>query len=166
MSITYSDAAAEAFALGLSVTRIVETIEIYNSSVGSRYYVNAPDALTATLETLETVTFQPRSFTPKKPNLTTESVPETTITIDSVDPDMQQFFKAADASRIKSVIRLRAFNPADTSVPLERQPIEFTASNIGVKESQAQIRGTFADLKKKQFPSLLYTYARFPSLGR
>ena len=163
---TYTQAAQEQISLGLSTLRIVETMELYNSALGSLYFVNAPNSLTATLEDgTTTVTFMPLNISATRPSLSTDSVPELTVNCDGIDGTLIDYINSANASGLQTDVRLRLYNAASLTAPMEMQPISFTAGTFTLTELQLQIKATFANIKNKRFPLDRYTTVEFPSLS-
>lgn len=163
---TYTEAAAEQISRGLSTLKIVETMQLYNSAIGSLYYVNAPNSITAMLEDGTTsATFTPLNISATRPSLTTDSVPELTVNCDGIDGDLIDFCHSANASGVETVVTLRLYNAADLTAPMETRPISFTAGTITLTELQLQIKATFANIKNKRFPLERYTTAEFPALS-
>ena len=163
---TYTEAAAEQISQGLSTLQIVETMQLYNSALGSLYYVNAPNSIIATLEDgVTSVTFIPLNISATRPSLTTDSVPELTVNCDGIDETLIDFCHSANASRLETVVTLRLYNAAALTAPMEAQPISFTAGTITLTELQLQIKATFANIKNKRFPLDRYTTAEFPALS-
>lgn len=163
---TYTEAAAEQIARGRSTLQLVETIELYNSALGSLYYVNAPNSITATLEDgTTTATFTPMNFSVTKPQLSTDAVPELTVNLDGIDGTLIDYIHATNASGVETVVKCRVFNAASLAAPMEIQPLSFTANTLTLTELQLQIKAVFANIKNKRFPLDRYTTVDFPALS-
>lgn len=163
---TYTEAATEQLARGRSTLQLVETIQLYNSSVGSLYYVNSPQSITATLEDgVTSVTFVPLRFQAEKPSYSSDVVPEFTLAMDGIDATFQDFAHAANASGVETICTCRVFDADNLTAPMEITPLSFTVGTLTMTPLQAKIKAVFLNLKTKRVPTLKYNHARFPSLS-
>lgn len=162
----YTEAAAEQIARGRSTLQLVETIKLTNSAVGSIYYVNAPKSLTAYLEDGTTsVTYTPLNFKADKPSYSSTEVPQFSMSMDGIDGDFQDFANAANASGLSTYCKLRLYNAADLTAPLQTEPLTFTVGQLDMTSLQAKIKAVFLNLTNKKGPLMRYTRAQFPALS-
>jgi hypothetical protein len=162
---TYTQAAAEAISRASSTSTFVETMQMVNAAAGTLSYVNAPQPLTAKLESGETVTFYPLNFKVSEPELSTEDIPELTILCDGIDGDFLDFWNAAASSKLVSEVRLRMYDADNLEAPMQRQALSVSIRAPLIKQLQAQLKGVFADLNNAPFLHIRYGRDQFPSLS-
>lgn len=161
---TLEEAEKEQLQKGRTADNILIALELYNSIVGSLYFVNNPTSIVATLETGDSVTFAAHNFTVDWPQQDSNSVPEVKLNLDTINPNVLQFCKACVVIKEGTELRLREYRNGNFLNPTTTDPWSFVVNDIPMTDTQAQIKASFADLKNRTFPSHLFTRSRFPGL--
>lgn len=164
-NVTYTQAAEEQLAKGKSSLALVSTVQLYNPDLGTLSYVNAPESFTATLEDSSSVTFEPLRFELSKPTLKTDQVPEVTIGMDGIDGDLVDFLNATVRSSEETVAKIRIFNAADTTAPMQRVPMTFVIPDIAMTDTKATLKGSLGNFKNRKIFTKHYDAATHPSLS-
>ena len=118
-----------------------------------------------TLETLETVTFEPVNFRLSRPKQGETGSQELTLTVDNVDRRIFEFLEAIQFSQRETKIKWRLYLESDDTQPQTTVPVELTIVDIAVTTFEVTATARFIDILNKPFPNENFTRARFPSLG-
>jgi hypothetical protein len=161
-----TDAIKEAYASAPADRVALETLEISHPTAGAYYLVKNLEAITATLETSEEVTFEPCGFQLGLPEKSDQGNLEFTIAIDNVDQRIEAFIQAVKEATPASVVAVfRPYLSSDLSAPQMNPPLRMYLTDLTLDDFQVRGRATFADFVNRKAPSELYTRLRFPSLG-
>lgn len=155
----------EAYAVARVNDPTLETLEIFHPIAGSVYLVRDKQEFTATLETAETVTFEPTAFQVARPKQGETGAQELTVSISNIDRRISRYIKLIKGSQQETVLRSRLFLSSDTSQPQTIAPLELTATELTIDTFDVTISATFVDVLNRDFPNDRYTRAVFPSLG-
>ncbi len=129
------------------------------------YMVQCHEEKEFTLETGETVTFEPVGFRFQLPGQNDRGVSELNIAIDNVDRRIGDFVNLAQGFDAPILVRYRPYLSTDTSGPQQDPPLELILSDISINQFEVTGRATFADIVNLQFLTEYYNRCRFPSLG-
>jgi hypothetical protein len=164
--LNLSEAQREAFAVARRNDPTLETVEISNPDHPTSFYLvrdSIPRILT--LETLETVTFEPVNFRLSRPKQGETGSQELTLTVDNVDRRIFEFLEAIQFSQQETKIKWRLYLESDDTQPQTTVPVELTIVDIAVTTFEVTATARFIDILNKPFPNENFTRARFPSLG-
>lgn len=164
--LNLSEAQREAFAVARRNDPTLETVEISNPDHATPFYLvrdSIPRILT--LETAETVTFEPVNFRLSRPKQGETGSQELTLTVDNVDRRIFEFLEAIQFSQQETKIKWRLYLESDDTQPQTTVPVELTIVDIAVTTFEVTATARFIDILNKPFPNENFTRSRFPSLG-
>lgn len=146
-------------------TSTVAALKSLANPVGSPIYlVNDNQSLSATLETGDNVTFQPRSFA-INPFLTgDDGSPSISLTIDNSDFAVSRYLANAKKFTIPLEVVLRVYLSDDLTGPQNNPPMKLFARDFETKGSVVACQLRWLDLVNSAFPNSFYTPTRCPSL--
>ncbi len=163
---TLNDAIKEAYASTPVDEVVLDTIEIVHPSLANTLYLVRDRAdHVLTLETAEEVTFQGVAFRMTKPASGENGVQALAFSIDNVDRQASDFFKAAKAYNTPVELKYRPYLLSDPSTPQIDPPLVLTLSDIRISIFDVSGRATFVDILNRAFATQRYVRSRFPSLG-
>lgn len=167
MNTSLSDAIKEAYACCPTNIAIIETLSLSHPDLpdGTIYMAQGYSEIVATLETAETVTFEPVPFRFSLPAAGENGRQELTLAIDNVDRRISDFINAIKESSDPVTVTYRPYLSNDLSGPQMDPPLTLSLQSISVNTLEVSGRATFADVLNRTFPSDYYTRSRFPSLG-
>ena len=166
MNQALEEAIKEAYALAPSDEVILETLEITHPAEGETlYFIKQRVPFDLTLETGETVTFEPVGFNFSLPAAGENGRQDMTITIDNTDRRISDFIN--DAKTYPEPVRViyRPYLSSDLTTPQMNPPLSLTLNDVSISVFNITARASFADVINRKFPSEYYTRKRFPSLG-
>lgn len=129
------------------------------------YMIQNPEGMNLTLETGETVFFEPVGFRFQLPGQNDRGVSELNVAIDNVDRRVGAFVQAALLYEAPILVKYRPYLSNDTSQPQQDPPLELVLSDLKIDAFEVTGRATFADIVNLKFLTEYYTRNRFPSLG-
>lgn len=143
----------------------LQNVIVVDANLEPIYMVQCPEEKEFTLETGETVTFEPVGFRFQLPGQNDRGVSELNIAIDNVDRRISEFINATQQYEAPILVRYRPYLSTDTSAPQQDPPLELVLSDIQITQFEVTGRATFADIVNLKFLTEVYTRRRFPSLG-
>lgn len=169
---TLSQALKEAYASASVFGVTYSTIELWHPAftVPIRVVRDFVD-LTATLEASaprnagEAVTFIAFRFDFKKPELSSEGLPQVTLIMDNVDRSIVANVELALGSTDLVTVIYREFISADLSAPQNDPPLQMTLTNVVADVFKVTATAGFANLANKRFPTLEYDPEVFRGLA-
>jgi len=171
MTDPYSQAIKEAMASNEDDKIILDTIEIYPTSLSppARLVLDYEDFIgtlesDAPVDPSTQVTFQKCQFKITLPE-STDTLPQVTLEIDNVSQILGEYIESSmDAQEIIPII-FRQFIQSDASPEPHYVLKNMQLKNINVGNS---VVGTlfFSDYFNRSFPNKIYTSSRFPALVR
>lgn len=168
---TLSEALKEAYASAPTNVIIYSTVELYHSAFGDPIrLVRDFNNLNATLESTaprnagQAVTFLGANFDFTKPEVSTENVPQVTMTIDNVDRSIIYIIEKTLNSFEQIKLIYREYLNTDLSTPHNNPPLEMTIISISVDLFKVTAVAGFPNLTNKKFPTKEYTLEEFPGL--
>jgi hypothetical protein len=166
MNSSLEEAIKEAYALAPSNEVVLETIELSHPSVGgSLYMIKQRESFDLTLETGQTVTFEPVGFRFALPAAGENGRQDMRLSIDNVDRRISDFVNAAKNYLEPVKVVYRPYLSSDLSAPQMDPPLTLSLQDVTVTILSVAGRATFADILNRKFPQEYYTRKRFPSLG-
>lgn len=166
MNPSLSDALAEAYASVPEGQVILETIELSHPQLGgSIYMVQDMVPHDMTLETGQTVTFEPVGFDFKLPAAGENGRQDLSMALDNTDLRITDFLKQARQFKEPCLITYRPYLWPDLSQPQMDPPLQLTLKAAQVSGGTVNGKASFADVLNSAFPNQLYTRSRFPNLG-
>lgn len=146
---------------------ILETLELAHPLFAQTHYVtNAAEPFTATLETLETVTFETLPFAARQPNSDGTGNQELGLVIDNVDREIIEELERAIADPTQRIaVTYRAFASSDLTAP-GSTPIALSISEVSAGLTTVEASASRADVLNRKFPAVLYEIGQFPGLDR
>lgn len=141
------------------------TVELLHPSFpgGAWRFVQGHDALTATLETQETVTFQPSGIGILPPRRGTQEQPTLTLQLDNVTLEASSAIEDASEAGGYVTVMFREFVSSDLSAP-ENTPTPLYASAARADRASVILSAGFLDLVNRQWPRKRYTVDLAPGL--
>lgn len=166
MNDLLTQALKEAWAIGGPGGESWETLEIRHPNVPTPLYiVKGYQALTATLEDGQVVTFRPVGFNLKLPDSTNSATQSMDFSVDNVNNEVGNFINQTKKSRESVVITYRPFLVDDLSTPQMIPPLQLYLKSVKVQPAAVSARASFVSVVNKRFPNEDYNRDRFPSLG-
>lgn len=162
----YGDAIREAYAVCPANVPVIETLEISHESIAAPIYIcGNTESITATLETLETVTFEASAIKFTLPAKTDEGIQELALDVCNADRRITDFFEQANNFTTPVTIKYRPYLANDLSAPQMNPPLLLTVSEASAQGGQVSAKASFADLVNKPFPAAKYVRSMFPNLA-
>lgn len=143
----------------------LQNVVVVDPDLEPIYMVQCHEEKEFTLETGETVTFEPVGFRFQLPGQNDRGVSELNIAIDNVDRRIGDFINSAQTFDAPILVRYRPYLSTDTSAPQQDPPLELILSDVRVTQFEVTGRATFADIVNLKFLTEYYNRCRFPSLG-
>lgn len=143
----------------------------YNEPTSIRVVLDHQD-LTAVLESDaplnagESVVFVKMAFGLQLPNIESVAMPELKIVIDNVSREIEDNLALATASPYPIEVTYREYLSNDLTGPQNNPPLTFTLKDPEADDNQVTATASTSDSGNRQFPSEVYTSARFPGLVR
>ena len=169
---TLSQAIREAMASAPANIILYHTMELWHPAFSTpiRVVRNYED-LTATLESTaprnasQEVTFIAFNFDFTKPEVTSEGVPQITITMDNVDRSIVANIEAALGSTDLVSVIYREFISTDLSTPQNNPPLSMTIMSVTADVFRVTAVAGFPNLMNKRFPTQEYSTEVFTGLA-
>lgn len=142
---------------------ILPTLEILVPGFDPVRVVAAFEDLTATLETLETVTFTAGPFEYREPSKDTGGNQTLTFSIANVTGEAQEAVDTAIEADLEVPVNYRVFLSTDLTAPA-KNPFKMTMRGGRFEGMMVQIEAGYYDLLNTAWPRLRYTAENFPGL--
>ncbi len=166
MNDAYTDAIKEAFALAPHNTVVLHTIEIRQPTVQNPIYlVQARQSIVAVDEDGHSHTFEPVGFSFSLPPSNEEGFRSLNVAIDNVGRRISAFVETAKSAKVPVEMWYRPYLSDDLTQPQMDPPLVLYLKELQITTAQVTGRATFMDVVNRKFPAILYTRARFPTLG-
>jgi|TARA_R110000796_G_scaffold17656_2_gene54189 hypothetical protein len=167
MNDSLSDALKEAYALAPSGRVLLPTLELRHADYAEPIYMVQDSAFEGhllTLETGETVKFNPVPFRFGLPNNDDNGAQVMKLAIDNVDESISDFFNNIVSPEAVSCI-FRPYLSDMPEAPQQDPPLALTLSDVRISMTEVTGNATFADLLNYSHGTQHYNRTRFPSLG-
>ena len=165
--IDISEASGGGYLINQRISYVYDALEAYSTytPLSKIYIVKDRKSWDLTLETEETVTFEPVPFTYTLPTKGDAKLPELTVSICDIDRRVSSFIERARASLQPIYVTLRIYLSNDTTAPQNDPPLVLELTDSTSNKIDTTIRASVADIVNKSFPNERYTRTRFPNLG-
>jgi hypothetical protein len=178
---TLTAALKEAYASAPSNVIIYSTLELYHPTFTSPIRVvrdyndlvvnlesdaprNPGDLTNATTIANTKVTFVAFNFDFTKPEVSSQGIPQITITLDNVDRSIVANVERALTSTDLVTVIYREYLSTDLNTPQTNPPIIMSIMSITADVFKVTAVAGFPNLMNKKFPTQEYTIAQFPGL--
>ena len=118
-----------------------------------------------TLESGETVTFEPVPFRFTPPTSGEEGLQELSIAIDNVDRRITDFLDLVGTANAPVEMTYRPYLSDDPSRPMLDPPLLLFLTDARITALEVSGRATFSNIINLKYPTELYDRSRFPGLG-
>lgn len=147
----------------------IETLELRHPKFpgGARYITNQLRGWWGRLETTEVVLFQFLPFAAIPPKSEEEGNLTLQVAIDNADRDlMDQLEALAEAPTDPITCYYRVYLASDPETVQNNPPLKLDILSVTATQSAIAFNAGLANLRRRPFPAMLYTTARYPGLAR
>jgi len=110
-------------------------------------------------------TFEPVGFSFSLPPSNEEGFRSLNVAIDNVGRRISAFVETAKSAKVPVEMWYRPYLSDDLTQPQMDPPLVLYLKELQITTAQVTGRATFMDVVNRKFPAILYTRARFPTLG-
>lgn len=172
LGVSYSEAITSAYAIAPEDEVILDTLELQHPTFlddegnpDPQRVVNDHTALTAILETGDTVTFAPCYFKFTRPTEDgSTSLPEVDIVIDNVAKILLPYIQKAVSSISPVTLIWRPYLASDLTGPHMLPVLKLTLRGIGTDLNTITAKAGFTNLSNRRYPGNEYQSNKFPGL--
>jgi len=160
------DALKEVYALAPNNRVALDTIQLSHPSLStSIFMVQDRIAHDFTLETGQTVTFEPVPFRFTPPAAGDNGIQEMRLAVDNIDRRVTDFVDSIGTINAPVEVTYRPYLSDDPTTPRMNPPLVLFLTDLQINAFEVTGRATFTNIVNLKYPTEYYDRARFPGLG-